>query len=204
MKLLIDRTPQEGVEHHRKNPVRVYSEDPIQKSRIVRSREMVQHAIWDLSGPVAIIEPGCGTSDVCGPLYVRGEVVVYGFDCNEACVREAKRRYPDCHYDCRTLDDFDDTKPWACPEIVVLCELLEHVTEPVRVAKSFLERSSASVISHPLDEKEGSSLSGGDHSWSLSMDDHRNFFKAGGHKIVESETFEQGGYRIVLSRGVRV
>lgn len=158
--------------------------------------------LGDLSAgvPLKIIEIGCGAADICGPLSKRGNTTVLGVDCNQACLVEAEKRYP------KLLVKLSAIGKGLAGEydLGIMCEVLEHLHEPAEAVAAFLPRMRYSVISHPLDEPRGSSLSGGDHAWSFSSVDHREFFRVGGHVIDETEVFTMGLYRIVLSRGHRI
>lgn len=90
------------------------------------------------------------------------------------------------------------------PDVVVLCEVLEHLPDPARVVQQWLPWSKASVISHPLDEEENCGLSAGDHQWSFSEQDFKSWFELGGHRLVHQEIFQMGGYKIIMGMGVNV
>src|SRR5690348_3424230 len=204
MRRLFERTEQEGLLHHQQNPVRVYSEDECQRPRVLNSLSFVRKALASqaIKANMEIIELGCGAGDICGPL--AEEMVpkgwkVIGVDCNAACLGEARLRYPHLQTSLsaiglRLLNEY---------EMVIMCEVLEHLDSPHEVAKNALQHAWRSVVSHPLDEPMGSSLSGGDHSWSFSIADHKAFFESGGHIVDETSIFAMGSYKIVVSRGHR-
>lgn len=211
MQRLIQRSNADGVRHHLMNPVRVYSEDSLQITRIWKSREIVRKAMnaarlhpmtWPPAEPLKIVEVGCGTADISG--FIAKENPHWhatGIECHTGALLEASLRYGD--YFTGIPAPIQPIGEGPSVSVVILCEVLEHLEDPLAVAASWLKRARASVISHPLDEPMGSQLSGGDHCWSLSRQDHVGFFEAGGHVLDETEEFDLGAYRIILSRGHR-
>lgn len=205
MKALATRTVQEGIAHHLKNPVRVYSEDSLQKLRIEKTRDFARCALQEVyhfgTPNRTIVEVGCGTADISGYL-ANYQWHTYGIDCHGQSLLEANLRYAPYftgfHMAIAPIGD------GPLVDLVILSEVLEHLNEPEAVASSWLKRAHRSVISHPLEELEGSTLSGGDHVWSFNQADHERFFTIGGHAIDGTEVFEMGAYRIILSRGHRV
>jgi len=206
MKALAQRTMQEGIAHHLKNPVRVYSEDELQRRRIAKTRAMVDKAMIFAANaerrqfPRRIFEIGCGTADISG--YLANTIAgwhAYGIDCHGTSLLEATLRYSP-HF---TPIHLGISPILAGPpiEVVILSEVLEHLNDAHEVATSWLKRAYTSVISHPLEEPDGSTLSGGDHVWSFTREDHEKFFETGGHAIDETEIFQMGAYSIILSRG---
>lgn len=206
MKALAQRTMQEGIAHHLKNPVRVYSSDDLQRKRIANTRAMVDKAMIFASNsntrqfPRRMFEVGCGTADISG--YLAATVAgwhAYGIDCHGGDLMEAVLRYAPhftpIHLGIAPIQD------GPVIEVVILSEVLEHLNDAEEVAKTWLRRARTSVISHPLEEPDGSILSGGDHCWSFTREDHERFFALGEHTIDETEVFEIGAYRIILSRG---
>lgn len=200
MKLIKARTVAEGIEHHQKNPVRVYAHDAIQGSRIEKAQRMLAFALADL-GYVkqgrTIVELGCGALDISGPLSPFHEVI--GVDCNKHNVVKALERYPQAVV---MWGPLEDVEPFAC-DILVLCEILEHLTDPIAVAGKWLKKAKAAVISHPLNEPLDSPLSGGDHSWSFTEGDFAEWFGRAGMKLRDSESFQMGQYTIGVGRGSR-
>ena len=203
---LVLRTREEGIEHHRANPVRVYDDGGIQQIRIDKSRAMLARAVEEGSKSkvgnrkLKILELGCGTADISGPIAEQHEVI--GVDCHAGAVAEATRRFPKGLF---VTAGVDGPSVFAAGvDVLVLCEMLEHIADPLALVEKWLPLARASVISHPLDEPAGSGLSGGDHCWSFSESDFRTWFERGGHRVVESEVFEMGAYRIILGRGRRV
>ena len=199
---LKQRTAAEGVTHHQQIPVRVYINDSVQKPRIDRSVRMAYAAlvpkIVSRQTSINVMEVGCGTGDIAGSLaeLLPGNYIV-GVDCNEAAIAEAKLRWRHAKFIHSAIGDSLKSQ-W---DLVILCEFLEHVENPVMVAKGCLSHADSSLISHPLNETRGSTCSGGDHQWSFTMEDHFDFFFVGGHRTVETEQFKMGEYQMIISRG---
>jgi SAM-dependent methyltransferase len=200
---LKQRTAEEGVIHHAADPVRVYTEDSLQCERIRRSVEMAQTAIGSLRTELCpsfcyVEEIGCGTGDISGQLaWACG---VFGYDCNDKSIEVAKRRFPlgkwaycDINSLCPPREKLKD--------LLILCEVLEHIPDPESLVKLWLPHFRTVVISHPIDGDLKGDLSGGDHCWSYTIDDFYNWFKIGGHEVQSSLMFPLGGYNIALGWG---
>jgi predicted RNA methylase len=193
---LDQKTQAEAVEHHRMNPVRVYSDDTVQRDRILRSRAIVSSLLGKCNGPT-LVELGCGTADICGP-FAQAETV-YGFDCHAGALEVASRRFPRGIF---ALCDIEAIRTFEC-DILVLCETLEHLVNPRKMVDSWLPLSEYVIISHPVDEPFGSGISGGDHRWSFSFEDFENWFEPT-HQLREWGWFQMGAYRIILGWGKRI
>src|SRR5205807_79387 len=64
-------------------------------------------------------------------------------------------------------------------DVLILCEVLEHVENPGDLVDQWLPRAKNVIISHQLDEPVGSHLSGDVHVWSCSEKDFDNWFVRG-------------------------
>ena len=194
-----NRTVLEGIQHHEQNPVRVYEKDGVQDGRIAMARRAVFAAIATLAnGPRTIVELGCGVLDITGPLSPIHEVI--GVECSEKTALHAKKLYPAAVV---RQSAIEDVEPFPC-DVLVLCEVLEHLTDPMDLVKKWLPVARAVVISHPLDEPVDSGLSGGDHCWSFTENDLVYWFVEGGHEVRTVEKFQMGSYQIGLARGARI
>lgn len=193
------RTPEEGALHHIYNPVRVYADCPVQSDRIQRARRVVSKALETMvpGGHKTIVELGCGCLDISGPFSGNHEVI--GVECHADAVKKARELYPQA-----TLSQGPLwlVNPFRA-DVVVLCEILEHLTYPVHLVEGWLPLAEASVISHPIDEELNSPTSGGDHCWSYSETDFKKWFELGGHNLLWHEIFQMGSYRIALGYGRR-
>jgi hypothetical protein len=188
-----ERTSKEGVDVH-SNLSRVYEGDGSHGPRIIKAREYVSNC------PGAIVELGCGTGDICGPF--SRERDVRGYDCSAAALCEARGRFPKASF---YQSEIDSLRPRA-GGVLVMCEFLEHINDPIHVAQAWLPCFEFSVISHPLNEidliRSGIDLSGGEHVWSYDTNDFTNWFAVGNHELVQSEVFQMGSYKIIIGRGV--
>jgi hypothetical protein len=134
--------------------------------------------------------------DISGPLSTFHEVI--GMDCNPDAVKKAKELYPQAVASVAVLEEVEPIPG----DVLVLCEVLEHLNDPGNLVRKWLPKFKAAVISHPIDEPLDSGLSAGDHCWSVSENDLRNWYAIGGFRLDEIEIFPMGSYRIGLARGV--
>jgi hypothetical protein len=195
LRRLIERSANEGAAHHMRNPLRVYEGDDCQRERIMRARHLTALAIGD-NPRAKIIELGCGAADISGAFSFLWHQVK-GYDINDTCLRYAAEKYPKVQLQCVELER---VTPEPC-DVVVLCELLEHLEDPRALVASWLPLAKTCVISHPIDEPDGCGLSAGDHCWSLSEADFDGWFELGGHKQESKELFQMGGYKIAIGLG---
>lgn len=194
---LIARTIKQAVAHHKALPARNYTTDVVQADRVARSQKAVESILrrFDEDRLVKIVELGCGTGDITGPFSTAHEVV--GYECSDTAVDLCSQRFPQMRL--RT-QHIESVAPHSS-DILVMCEFLEHLSDPVKIATQWLQLAEYSVISHPLDEPVGSQLSGGDHQWGFTEDDAREWFKMGKHRLLDLERFQMGLYTVVLARG---
>jgi len=193
MKSLKPRTSIEGTAHHASLPIRVYEWDDVHKERIARSREYLHRAISTFPmtrWPLLITELCCGTADISGHEATTHNIM--GYDCNRESLKKALERFPNGLFQHANVEEVEPHSS----SILVLCEALEHISDPETLARKWLSRSFAAIISHPIDGDVGGDLSGGDHQWSFSEDDLKHWPSLGGHKLVSHEIFPLGGYRI--------
>lgn len=193
---LQERSSAAGVEHHKKIPVRVYETDGCQADRIRRSRELLTKCPG-----TSIVELGCGTADISGPQSSPpyGKMVI-GIDVCQPALNEAKRRFPNIITVCSPI-------PQECSfkgDILVLCETLEHLENPLDLCINWLPWFSNVIISHPLNEPMGCGLSAGEHQWSYDEADFERWFRVGKHTMLEKQIFKMGDYTVILGLGMRV
>lgn len=191
MKALQQRDADAGIKLHIRTKPRIYSDDEVQRHRIFRSRTMLGACIGGRTG-LRIVELGCGTMDITGFFSHKQEV--HGVECNGRAVEIAAERWPFAH-----LNDFS-LQPEAC-DVLVLCEFLEHIPNPLDLVAGWLPLAKQVVISHPINGDLAGDLSGGEHQWSFTEDDFREWFELGGHELVAHEVFKMDGYDIILGRG---
>ena len=179
---------------HRKIEPRIYESDPTHESRIVFSRKLLKDAIklfpidrW----PLQILELGCGTADISGPEHGVHEVA--GVDCNTAAIKIAESRFPLGTWQCSAIEDVQPSLP---RDILVLCETLEHLDNPVEIVGRWFPFCEVAIITHPLGESANREIGGAEHVWhSLTDEDLSRWALIGGHSILRKEHFTVGGYR---------
>lgn len=200
---LLDQPEAERIAHHQANPLRSYATDHVQAQRIALSRSMVAISMSKAkpeNRAGRAVELGCGVGEITGHLCYHDERWYgVGVDCHWPSVLEANVRYAPAFT--ALMGKIERTSSSSPIDVLVMCEVLEHLNDAVGVALSWLQRARFSVISHPLDEPYGSTLSAGDHCWSFSEKDHLDLFAKGGHVTDQTEVFDQGAYRIIISRG---
>lgn len=194
MKALQQRDANAGIKLHMRTAPRIYSDDEVQKHRIFRSRMMLGACLGERKG-LRVVELGCGTMDISGFFAHKHEV--HGVECNGRAAVSASERWPLAH-----LNNFS-LQPESC-DVLVLCEFLEHIPNPLDLVSAWLPLVEQVVISHPLNGDLTGDLSGGEHQWSFDESDFANWFSLGGHELVAHEVFKMEGYDIILGRGRRV
>ena len=194
MKPLKKRSADQALLHHQQLDARVYAEDAIQKDRIARARKLLADvAIL----PGQIVELGCGTGDISGPFSETHQV--YGFDCNEGAIQKAAERFPLGHWSKANIADM-----FVLPtDTLVLCEVLEHLENPMKLVEEWGPKAKAILISHPINGDLDHDLSGGDHQWSYDLDDFIRWFTVAGHVLTQVESFPMGGYQVAIGYGYR-
>lgn len=159
--------------------------------------------VLPLNGTKAkIVELGCGTADISGAFASRGASDghdVRGVDCARAQIDIARIRWPKGDW---LLGPVEYFAVQDC-DVLILCEFLEHVENPRNLVEQWLPRAANVIISHPLDEPVGSHLSGDDHVWSFSEHDFDEWFRLGGHDVIEKRVFAMGAYTVAMGLGKR-
>jgi predicted TPR repeat methyltransferase len=197
------RTADEGFQEHRSIPVRVYSEDPIQRDRIIRAQVMVTEALSEYlhtfplrTNPLVVVELGCGTADISGP-FTRRKCKVIGIDASQPALDKAKERFPDMT---TCLKNVTEAEPIPS-DVLIMCEFLEHMEDPLKLIKPWMVNANYAVISHPLNEPVDSLIAAGEHQWSFSEEDFENWFKFNGYELMQKEIFQMGLYTMILGVG---
>lgn len=192
------RTSEQGVDFHRTTPARIYEKDGCHGDRITKAREAVELALKLADSPDPwICELGCGTGDISGHFTDRAKALLV--DCNIEALKIVQQRFPLALTNVGPIDSF---KPFKAT-VVVMCEILEHLQDPLSVVEKWLPMSEYAVISHPIDEPADSPLSAGEHQWSFNDFDFQLWFSMGNHELIERETFRMGSYTIALGVGKR-
>jgi Methyltransferase domain len=193
MKPLKPRTAEEAYEHHKYTPVRDYTQDQ-HAPRIARSREVCLEA---LNGrPMSrVIELGCGTADISGFLSEQGHFST-GYESSFQAFMKALDRWPRLiAVNC----DIQRQPPRSC-DLLILCEILEHVEDPEKLCASWMPFAEQCVMSSPEEGDLDGDHSAGDHQWSFTRQDFERFVAAGGHEVVKSENLRIGSYNFMIFR----
>jgi len=163
-------------------------DETTQVERIKLARRLVGHALVKLPRNASILELGCGAADISGHFSNMG----YDVSCVD-CLPQAEAvihsRYPKANFTASALEDVTPREV----DVLVLCETLEHVAEPLPVVTNWLPLAKYVIIGHPLDE----SVIGGEdgHVWSYTQHDFENWFTLGGHELIEEHHFPMAFYR---------
>lgn len=186
--------PIDPLDHHKSLFTRVYENQ--QKDRILRSRNYLARAIKliDNERP-RILELGCGALDISGFFSNRTEVT--GIECNSRYIDLIEKRHKNASMIC---GDVHKVAPVEC-DILVACEILEHLTDPVGVMAKFMPLAKYAVISHPINEPID--FDDTEHVWSFSEDDFKAWFDNNSFKLLGSEQFQNWDFKIILGIGER-
>lgn len=168
-----------------------------QSDRVMKARAIIDRILtYDARNTSRwIVEPGCSTGDISGP-FAGGRTTVYGIDVTPGAAEAARRKWPSMTVIEEKVEHVD---PIPC-DILVLCEFLEHITDPVSFAQRWLPQARYVVIGHPL-VGDGNDPEPG-HPWAYYDEDFANWFPMGGHELREAWEFPMG-YRMVIGWGER-
>lgn len=165
-----------------------------QTYRVEKAKLFIRSAISNLGGQVKIVELGCSAGDISGPFAEEHEV--FGIDVVPAAVAATRERYPMMKV---VQGQAEDLEPQDC-DILVLCEFLEHITDPVALVRAWLPRAKFVVIGHPLNDGGGTEPG---HVWSYTYEDYILWFELGGHRMVETHLFAGPFPEMVMGIGAR-
>ena len=203
MHRLKERTLAEQVAAHTETPVRLYMEDAYHKPRIMKTREMVAKALEELGqGDPAhrfktIVELGCGAADISG--FFSWGHHVHAYECNPNALVHVAREYPWFNLHVGNLEEAEPIES----DILIACEIFEHLVDPMATAQKWLSKAKYAVISSPLNGDRENDSSGGEHAWSFDAPDFANMANAGGHDVLEVVKLPCGGYTFVIMRTKR-
>lgn len=169
-----------------------------QGPRVLKARELVDGCLRIVNpedNPLAtIVELGCSAGDIVGHFADRYNC--YGYDVTPGAVRAARERYP-----ALTVIEtaVESVAPQAC-EVLVLCEFLEHIVDPVGLVQAWMPLAKSVVIGHPVNNFNDPEYG---HLWEYEPKDFDAWFLMGGHVMDEAYSFEMG-YQFVIGRGHRL
>ena len=182
---------------HKDLPAKRYARG-FQRPRILLSRTYLEIAIRSYGGKPKISELGCGVLDISGP-YAAEKARVTGYDFNKQCVIRARNEYKSSIVN---LIDLKDVESIDC-DILIACEVLEHMQDPVSTIKRLSKNAKYLIISHPINEGPGSKITNGIHCWCFSEFDFKEWFHANGFNIIESEYFDNGKLHSMIGIGTK-
>jgi hypothetical protein len=173
--------------------------DEGQPGRVEKAREyvarLVDHLAY-LGRPLVIRELGCGAADISGRF--SGAHEVHGYDVVPMAEKVVHERFPRVQFQ---LIEVERVRPQET-DILILCEVLEHIHDPVQLVSNWLPFAKGVVIGHPLNEPEPYVEPG--HIWRYDDQDYLGWFRIGGHRMIESSKFSMGPFpEMVLGYGVR-
>jgi len=156
-----------------------------QRARVRYTRGMLEHTMLFVPSPARIIELGCSAGDISGP-YAK-ENIVWGCDIVPAAVEQTRLRYPAMSVENAPIEEI---APTEC-DILILCEILEHVIDPVALVQKWMPLAKFTIISHPLTGENAGNQEPG-HLWAYDMDDFLGWFKYANYEMNEYITFING------------
>jgi 2-polyprenyl-3-methyl-5-hydroxy-6-metoxy-1,4-benzoquinol methylase len=198
-----NKHPDGAVRHRNLRPV-IYTHFKSSQLRIIKSREYLETAVClakiDHPGrPISIFEMGCGTMDITGPFSRRDDCVVKGCDCNQAALNVAKQRWPKVTTVLESLSSATDVRA----DVLVACEILEHLRDPIPIMQSLMHQCEYAVISHPIDQPLTSqSARHGHHCWVYDMQDFAEWFSMNEYACLKYENGILSGGVVLVAIGV--
>lgn len=182
------------------SPARVYANDQIQQHRIKNARDAVQSVLRMFKAEYTstahrlktVVELGANSCDISGHISMGHHVHVW--EVSPKCVEHIARNFPWVNIH---SEDIETAAPMPC-DLLILCEILEHLTDPNELVKKWLPNAQYALISSPLRGDLEVDLSGGEHVWSFEEEDFQNFARIGGHEPVSQMAFAMGQYVIKM------
>jgi 2-polyprenyl-3-methyl-5-hydroxy-6-metoxy-1,4-benzoquinol methylase len=184
--------PDNSLKTHQEGQARIYTRTS-QLARIRLSREYLKLALGLCERPKKICEVGCGTMDISGPFAEKYDVI--GIDCNLKCVPIIQQRHPKASFEAHDLSVFAGVD---C-DVLVACEVLEHVLQPIELMKRLMPKAKTVVISHPLNEVDN--RKNNEHYWRYSRQDFKAWFSDNNFELVKAKAFQNGCYYSIVGVG---
>lgn len=158
--------------------------------RIAVARGLVWRILDECPMPATIWELGCGSADISGAFSNTHQV--HGVDVVPVAQEIIRERWPNMNF---RLGRIEDVEPQDS-DVLILTEVLEHLTDPAKVVGEWMPRAVWSVIGHPLvgngaDDEPG-------HRWAYEYADFVNWFGDNGHQLLEAFTFSLGPYQTMI------
>lgn len=171
-----------------------------QPDRVQKAREIIStigsEMLARYRSHAVIVEPGCSTGDISGWFSQYGHEAT-GIDVTPGAAARAREKWPRM----MVLEaDAEEMDPIPC-DILVMCEFLEHIKDPIRFVSRWGAVAHYIVVGHPLvgdghDPEEG-------HVWAYQPWDFDAWFKMSGHALRQAWTFEMAGYTMAIGWGSR-
>ena len=165
-----------------------------QTYRVGKARWFVDALLQNIPGRAKIVEPGCSAGDISGWFSQENDVV--GIDVVPAAVELSRKRYPNMTVIEARSEDVD---PIEC-DVLVLCEFLEHISEPEEFVLRWLPKARYVLIGHPLNDPGG--IEPG-HIWSYTIEDYRDWYAMSGFYEIETHLFSGPFPEMVMGIGAR-
>jgi hypothetical protein len=178
MQRMKDRSGEEQLAIHLANDAAPVWEES-HPYRIGLARKYIAAAIATFDRPVTIVDLGVGSGDISGPF--SKDHTVIGIDLTKDSVAVCRQRFPDI---VNILSPLEDIGAIEC-DILVVCEVLEHLADPVPHFRRFADQAQAVVVGHPLNEPDPSVDHF--HLWRYDIDDFNAWFSD--HPIRDFEIF---------------
>lgn len=195
MQRMKERTDEEQLAIHQANDYSPVWEEA-HEHRIWLARKFVADAIKTFDRPVTIVDLGVGSGDISGPFSEENRVI--GIDLVNDSKGVCAERFPRLEHVLSTLED----APVVGCDILIACEVLEHLADPVKIYRKFAEQATAVVVGHPLNEPDPSVDFF--HLWRYDIYDFRDWFIRSGHKLRTFEIFGLGPFpEMILGWGRR-
>lgn len=164
-----------------------------QPFRVEKAREMVAALLPP--APATIVELGCSAGDICG--FFSAEHNVMGVEPVPGAAHEAEKRWPSLFVNHSWVEDVEPVET----DVLILCEFLEHIPDPIDVVERWGTKAKAMVIGHPLYDRPG--IEPG-HLWSYEDDDYANWYRIAGMTMGEAFTFSMGPFpKMIIGSGKR-
>lgn len=152
-----------------------------QRQRIEVARYLLTKAISECKEPKIIYELGCGAGEISGPFSHIAKVT--GVEIIPAALKTCKRLWPNMTLISQPVEQIEPAK---C-SVLVMCEFLEHILDPISLVQKWLPRAEYAVIGHPLNEPDPPFEKG--HCWSYSWEDYLGWLGKGGHELIFAQIF---------------
>jgi 2-polyprenyl-3-methyl-5-hydroxy-6-metoxy-1,4-benzoquinol methylase len=132
-----------------------------------------------------VVEFGCAALDLSGSFSSVADV--YGIDCNPRYESVVRERHPDCNFILGDVGTFTPRKV----DIIVLCEILEHLADPMGFTKRMFPMARYAIISHPINEKRKEGYF--QHCWAFDEGDFDGWFSANNYRVIRKHEFNNKG-----------